>query len=165
MIGTLLQIAMFTVLTSGLAVAVWSVAGPSVEVAAELSVEPPSLSEAQRSGPPAARTDSIVGAAVARAAFRADRTPPVVSYTLQPASDALPAASKPDQRPALTLSGIVWGPRPAAVLDGLPRIEGSRVVGVGESVAGLTIRRIDRDGAVVAGYDTTWRLTIRVPWP
>ena len=109
--------------------------------------------------------DSLVQAAVARAAFRVTRRPTAVAYDPNHAPGVAPAV-QPVARPVLTVSGIAWGRglEPAAVLEGLPGVEGPRVVHVGESVGGLKVRQI-RDGAVVVtGLDTIWTLGVRAPW-
>ena len=64
------------------------------------------------------------------------------------------------------LVGIVWdgGADPAAVIEGLPGIEGSRVVRVGEEYGGVRVRRVERALVVLAGLDTVWTLTVREPW-
>jgi hypothetical protein len=118
-------------------------------------------------GPASSRRslDSLVRAAVARAAFRVSRRPTAVAYD----PDHVPGAALPVQpvaHPVLTVSGIVWGRglEPTVVLEGLPGVEGPRVVHVGESVGGLKVRQI-RDGAVVVtGLDTAWTLHVREPW-
>ncbi|MGH7526485.1 MAG: hypothetical protein ACREMX_07250 [Gemmatimonadales bacterium] len=66
--------------------------------------------------------------------------------------------------PALAISGIVWGMEPAAVVEGVPGVEGSVVLRRGESAAGLRVVRIDRERVVIRGMDTTWRLVVREPW-
>ena len=60
--------------------------------------------------------------------------------------------------------GVVNGSEPSAVIEGLPGIEGSRVVRVGDVVAGLQIKKIANGRVVIAGMDTTWVLEIREPW-
>jgi hypothetical protein len=64
----------------------------------------------------------------------------------------------------LVLSGIVWGSTPAAAIEGIPGVDGSRLLSKGDTIAGLQLRRISRTGVVVAGFDTTWALTIREVW-
>ena len=66
----------------------------------------------------------------------------------------------------LSLLGIVWdgGRDPTALLEGLPGVEGPRVVRRGEHVGDLRVRTIARDHVMVLGPDTTWILTVREPW-
>jgi hypothetical protein len=51
-----------------------------------------------------------------------------------------------------------------AVLEGLPGIQGPRVLQLGERVGGLTVRRIKGDVVTVTGLDTTWTLRVKEPW-
>jgi len=93
--------------------------------------------------------------------FRLRRRPAGTSYDpLRGAvSDAPPAP-----RPQLALSGIVWGAEPAAIIEGLPGIDGPRVLRRGESVAGLRVRDITRERVTVVGLDTTWILKVKISW-
>ena len=56
------------------------------------------------------------------------------------------------------------GNDPSAVIEGLPGVEGSRVVRVGDVVAGLQVKNITNGRVVIAGVDTTWVLEVREPW-
>lgn len=150
-------------LASGLSAIGWSVADPvggaTPLVSSPRSIGPtfhPSLSY------PA---DSLARVAAAGDVFRSDRRPAAIAYDpvrgAAPPPDAAP-------KPALVLSGIVWdaapGAAPEAVIEGLPGIEGPRVMRVGDIVAGLTIRRIDPTRVVIVGMDTSWTLMMREPW-
>jgi hypothetical protein len=106
----------------------------------------------------------LLRSAAARAPFRATRVAPSVAYDpdRRPPADAPPPA--PTAKPTLALSGIVWGAVPSAVLEGLPGVEGARVVRPGEVVSGLKVKRIGRDAVLVTGLDTAWTLKVRVPW-
>jgi hypothetical protein len=102
-----------------------------------------------------------VAAVVARDPFRIGRRP------LLPAYDPLRLAEQvaaPPPKPTLTVVGVVNGSEPSAVIEGLPGVEGSRVVRVGDEVAGLQIKRIANGRVVIAGMDTTWVLEVREPW-
>jgi hypothetical protein len=113
---------------------------------------------------PAATLDSLVAAAIAHPPFRAGRRPPEVRY--DPSSEGQaplpipPAAPKP----ALMLSGLVWGPEPTAIIEGLPGLEGPRVVRRLDRVGELSVRKIERDRVIISGLDTTWTLRVREPW-
>ena len=99
---------------------------------------------------------------MSRDAFRVDRRPAALAY--DPArAGAQPAAPGPP-KPSLTLVGLVAGHNATAVLEGLPGIEGSRVVRVGDVVSGLRVTRIEQDRVVIVGMDTTWVLKVREPW-
>jgi hypothetical protein len=70
----------------------------------------------------------------------------------------------PAPKPVLTLSGIVWGEEPAAVIEGLPGLERARVLHRGDQVAGVTLRTITPDQVILVGMDTSWALRVRQPW-
>jgi hypothetical protein len=98
---------------------------------------------------------------VARDPFRAARRPAFPPY------DPLRLAelqAPPPPRPMLLLVGVVNGTQPSAVVDGLPGVEGSRVMRVGDVVAGLRVKEIRNSRVVIAGMDTTWVLEVREPW-
>ena len=105
--------------------------------------------------------ESLGRVVIARDMFRTDRRPPAVAY--DPAHGASPLPEGPP-KPQLTLTGVVWGDLPEAVIVGLPTTDGPRVVRVGDVVGGLTVRRIARASVVMAGLDTTWMLTVKEPW-
>lgn len=119
----------------------------------------PGASAAGRSPRPI--TSDSIAAVVARDPFRVGRLPAITAY--DPVRLAQPVAPPPP-RPVLTLVGIVHGPDASAVIEGLPGIEGSRVVRVGDVVAGLRIKRIANNRVTIAGMDTTWVLEVRDPW-
>ncbi len=108
--------------------------------------------------------EEAVARVITRPVFRADRRPPLVGYDpeqgLVPESAIVPPAPKPQ----LAVSGIVWGDQPAAVVEGVPGQDGSVVLRRGETVAGLRVSDIVGDRVVIRGMDTTWRLTVRMPW-
>jgi len=84
-----------------------------------------------------------------------------------PAYDPLRLAAQlapPPPRPVLSLVGVVIGAVPSVVIEGLPGVEGSRVLRVGDVVAGLRVKQISNGRVVIAGMDTTWVLEVREPW-
>jgi hypothetical protein len=105
--------------------------------------------------------DSLARAVVAGDLFRSDRRPGAVPY--DPTRGAAPLLDGP-AKPTLTLTGVVWGDEPQAVVEGLPTSDGPRVVRAGDVIGGFTIQRIDPTRVVVTGMDTTWALTVREPW-
>jgi len=125
---------------------------------------PPLLARPMQAAPSPAlsrqQVDSLAAIAVARDPFRLARAPAAAVYDPQRGAEPVPA---PSPKPTLTLDGIVWDPgsAPAAVLEGFPGVEGSRVVRVGETVGGLKISTIGRDRVVVVGMDTTWNLRVK----
>lgn len=106
-------------------------------------------------------TDSVAFAAARSAAFRSSRLAARMRFDAR--RPEAPAA-QPGPRPALTLAGIVWGRMPTAVLEGLPGIDGGRLVSKGEVINGVTIREITRGSVTAAGLDTTWTLRLREAW-
>jgi hypothetical protein len=95
--------------------------------------------------------DSIV---IQRDAFRADRRPAPASY--DPSGQAPPPM---EPRPSLSVAGVVLGRTRAALLRGLPGVDGVRVLAEGESLAGVAVLRV-ADSAVVV----TWRAdTLSLP--
>ena len=143
-------------ITAGARVAVW----PLVRVSAPLRAEAGSAAMPRA---PRVALESLGGAAVARDPFRIARRPAAVAY--DPLRTGQPAAPQP-AKPALSLVGIVWdgGSNPTALLEGVPGVNGPRVVRRGEAVGAMRVKRIDRDRVVIVGLDTTWTLTVREPW-
>jgi len=105
--------------------------------------------------------DSLGRVTVSRDVFRLDRRPSAVPY--DPSRGAAPLPDGPP-KPQLVVTGIVWGDEPEAVMEGLPTATGPRVIRVGDVVGGVTIKRIEQTRVVAVGFDTTWTLTVRVPW-
>ncbi len=110
----------------------------------------------------AARPDSLDEKVIARDPFRATRRPASVAFDPNPIPP--PPAEPPPPKPVLVVSGIMWGRDPSAVLEGLPGVEGARLVRAGEVVAGIRVRRITAHAVTVTGMDTTWVLQVRKPW-
>lgn len=102
-----------------------------------------------------------VAAIVSRDPFRIGRRPTLPAYDPQRLAEQL---APPPPKPTMTLVGVMNGIAPSAVIEGLPGVEGSRVVRVGDVVAGLQIKRITSGQVVIAGMDTTWVLEVREPW-
>lgn len=106
----------------------------------------------------------LVQRAIERPLFRADRHAPAASYDPERPVVSETPTEPPLPKPLLVVSGIVWGDKPAAVVEGLPGIEGPVVLRLGESVAGVGVVAIQAGRVVIRGLDTTWRLTVREPW-
>lgn len=121
--------------------------GPAFAAPLDAAPVPPSVGSAG--------AESLYARLVAKAPFRVDRQPPPPAAP-QPAIMSL--AIEP--RPALLLTAVAWGPRPAAVVEGLPGVEGSRLVVVGDSVGGLVVRHIGPAGVTIAARDTVWVLRL-----
>lgn len=146
----------------------WALSGAAAVVASlAMRVVPPAVvtKARQRSSPSAVSApypaDSLARAVVARDLFRVDRRPAGVPYDAL--RGAVPLPDGPP-KPQLTLTGVVWGDIPEAVIEGLPTTDGPRVVRLGDLVGGLAIRHVGRGSVVVVGMDTTWTLAVKEPW-
>lgn len=106
--------------------------------------------------------DSVSVSLVTRDPFRADRSPAPVPFNPLPGEPAY--VEPPPPKPAITVSGIVWGAEPSAVIEGLPGMEGGHLMRVGDAVAGITLKRITESRVTLTGMDTTWTLSVRKPW-
>lgn len=95
-------------------------------------------------------------------AFRIARRPSPVPFGADLDVGAASAPKPP--KPALVLSGIIGGPPWIGVVDGIPGHDQSVLVHPGDSVGGLRIRSVTRNYVMIAGIDTTWRLTVHQPW-
>jgi hypothetical protein len=107
---------------------------------------------------------AVIRAALSRPMFRADRQRSATPYdgTEMSAPEIPVPASVP--KPLLAVSGIVVGPEPAVLLEGLPGLERSVVLRKGDSAQGVRVVRIEHERVFLAGFDTTWTLTVRNPW-
>lgn len=106
--------------------------------------------------------DSLTQVVVSGDLFRAGRRPADIAYDPLRGASAVPTDGPP--KPQLTLVGVVSGGEPSAVIEGFPGVEGSRVVRVGDVVAGLRVKSIATHGVRIVGMDTVWTLTIKEPW-
>ena len=87
------------------------------------------------------------------------------SRTVPPPPPAVAPEPARAPRPTLVLRGIVGtAPNWRAVLDGIPGTDGGALLAAGDSIAGLRVRRVTSDSAVVQGADTTWRLGVPKSW-
>jgi hypothetical protein len=162
--GAAVRLVAFGLVAAGAAAAVWAVMVPitsngermdSTRLSASTSLPP--------SGDPAPET--VVAQAVRRPLFRPGRRPAAIGFDPARAVGASPEASAPPvERPPLALSGIVWGGEPAAIVEGMPGVDGSTVLRRGESASGIRVVRIERTRVVLVGRDTVWTLEVRDPW-
>jgi hypothetical protein len=130
----------------------------------EQSVTSPPRRLKPRPTMPAENIDAALGLAAARAPFRATRRLATLAYDPHQQGEFVSATVPTLPKPTLALAGIVWGHEPAAVIEGLPGLEGPRLVQRGDVVGALTIRRIEPTRVVIVGLDTMWTLTVRTPW-
>jgi hypothetical protein len=108
--------------------------------------------------------DSILASLGNRAPFRATRRPSDVSYDPLRADPQFAVLHQRPPVPVIALSGIVFGQRSAALIEGIPGRERVIPLGVGDSAGGVRVLRIHSDRVVLIGFDTTWTLTVRRPW-
>ena len=106
--------------------------------------------------------DSLARIVVSRTPFRAARRAAAMPFDPTASSrQTAPAVVSP--KPVLTLSGVVWGVEPAAIVEGLPGVERPKVVRRGEAVSGIKVTRIERERVWLAGLDTVWALRVKEP--
>jgi len=127
-----------------------------------LSLSPPTASVTTAPTPsaeiamgPAARPDSLV---VARDVFRPDRHPAPIAYEPAPVDEGPRPPVEP--LPSLSLAGVVLGRSRAALLRGIPGVDGVRVLGEGEGVGEVRVLRVSDGAAVVLWRADTLRLTL-----
>jgi hypothetical protein len=154
-----LRLPLFVVGLIGLTTSVRIAAGPIVRVQLPRPAASDSSAAAVGSGSRVAAES--VGAIVSRDPFRIGRRPALPAYDPQRLLEQL---APPTPKPMLTLVGVMDGREPTAVVEGFPGVEGSRVVRVGDAVAGLQIKKIANGRVVIVGLDTTWVLEVREPW-
>lgn len=146
-------------LLSGGGAVAWAAIAPVVSVPGGLPPRPSTLSLASSRS---YAVDSLARAAIARDMFRPARRPAALKYNGKGVAAPVDANQVP--KPALALVGLIGGDEATAVIEGLPGVEGVRVVRAGDVVASLLVKRIDRDRVTIVGMDTTWTLRLREPW-
>lgn len=111
-----------------------------------------------------AAPDSLAATVAARDLFRATRAPAAIRFDPRASQQpAVPIAVPP--RPAFVLAGILSGNETAALVDGIPGAESTRLVRAGERFGDYVIRSILNQQVVIAGRDTTWTLRVRTRFP
>ena len=118
-------------------------------------VEPPGAAQLDTND-----LDAAVEEVIMRNPFRLSRRPSGVPFGSEAQLIPQPAPAAPP-RPRLVLAGLVGGPPWVALLEGIPGRDGPVAVRQGDTLAGLSIRDVTRDGAVIADLDTLWRLTLK----
>ena len=151
-----------TAALGGAAAAAWAVHRPLL--AGGPGVPAASRSQAAPTAAGAAIPDSLMERLVIRTPFRAARRPSAIAYDPALPPGAEPPSRQPAEPPSFVVTGVVLGSEPAAVLEGVPGVDGPRLARRRDSIAGFRVVRIGRDGVVLAGPDTTWRLPVRTTW-
>jgi len=98
--------------------------------------------------------------------FRMGRKPTSPRYLPFSADDErdMDASAPPTPRPEWTLTGVLWGPQPLAVFDGIPGELGSGVLAEGDTVGPIRVERIAADTVFLRGTGASWTFTLEVPW-
>ena len=113
-----------------------------------------------RPRPARVSADSIARSIAARNVFRAARAPASVRFDPRGADGNVHQPPAPP-RPAPVVAGIMIGAEPAVLLEGIPGVEGTRVLRAGERVGDYLVRTITPERVVIASRDTTWTLRVR----
>lgn len=96
--------------------------------------------------------------------FRLERRPSSVAFGREMEGESAAPPQPTPPKPELSLVGIVGGPPWVALIDGIPGRSGSVLVHAGDTLAGLRVRTLGPKGVTITGVDTTWKLTLRIPW-
>ena len=119
-----------------------------------------------RAGPPdtasVALDPTAIARAVAAAPFRRTRTR--AAALAAPGSGAGAVAEARVALPHLSLAGIVFDASPLAIVEGVPGSPGYSVLAAEDTAGGLRVVAIARDTVTLAGFDTTWVLTVKEIW-
>ena len=107
--------------------------------------------------------DTFARAVVQADLFRLDRAPAPVPYQVA-AGQGSPTPPPAPAKPPLAVAGLIGGPPWVAILEGIPGQAGSILAHAGDVFGPLRVRKIDRNGVVITGMDTTWNLTLKHPW-
>lgn len=145
-----------TVVGAG-AAARWTLALPAVTPASPY----PAVSALRAATPRSfASPDSLARWIAGRDPFRADRRQAATAF--EPArAEGAPPPPPPRARPNIVVAGVLLGNTPAAILEGLPGVDGSRLVSVGDRVGEIVVRAITGNRVVVANADTSWTLFVK----
>jgi hypothetical protein len=154
---------MICIIAAGAAAGVWAATVPITQEGRMDAVRTPA-GRATAHRPDAA--DSLVANAFRRPLFRPGRRPAAIGFdpAHSEAASSGESAAPPVERPSLSLSGIVWGDEPMAIVEGMPGTEGSTVLRRGDTSNGIRVTRVERTRVVLVGRDTTWALEVRQPW-
>lgn len=99
--------------------------------------------------------DSAADRIAAHDPFRLERKPAAVAYNPMPTGIAAPVAP-PAPAIRIVLQGTIGGPPWHAIISGVPGHAGTIVVSSGDTLGGVTIRRVKRDSVTVRVKDSTW---------
>jgi len=157
--GVLKRVTAWSVAVSGACAVLWATVARAVTVP---QIGTPRLSTPFHASARPYAADSLARRAVARDVFRSARRASATAYDPQRAAAPVEAAQPP--KPVLVLLGLVAGAEATAVIEGLPGVEGPRVVRVGDVVSGVRVVRIAADHVRLVGMDTVWVLRVREPW-
>ncbi len=163
---TALRGALMVVTAVSLAAAArFATAGAPVEAAATAEpFEVPAARGTEAASAAPGLADSLAQAITRRNPFRIHRSPAAVRFAPELAGQPLPPPP-PVARANLVLAGVVLGPEPVALIDGLPGTDGTRALRLGERHGDYRLRELSAERAVIAGPDTTYVLPVRSRYP
>jgi len=102
--------------------------------------------------------DSAASHVMTHDPFRLERKPANVAFSIAP--PAIVGAPPPGPPVRIALQGMIGGPPWRAIVSGIPGHDGTIMVSSGDTLGGVTIRRIDRSGITVRVKDSTWTVTL-----
>ncbi len=103
--------------------------------------------------------DSAASHVVTHDPFRLERKPANVAFSVAPSSVVgVPLPSGPPVR--IALQGTIGGPPWRAIVSGIPGHDGTIIVSSGDTLGGVTVRRVDKGGVTVQVKDSTWTVTL-----
>lgn len=103
--------------------------------------------------------DSAAAHVIAHDAFRLDRKPAAVAFSTAPVgitAPPVPAAAAI----RIELQGTIGGPPWRGIISGVPGHDGTVVVSAGDTLGGVSIRRVKRDSITVRVKDSTWTVAL-----
>lgn len=103
--------------------------------------------------------DSAVAKVITHDVFRLERKPATVAYSITPTGPAAPPVPTVSAI-RIALQGTIGGPPWRAIISGVPGHDGTIVVSAGDTLGGVTIRRVSRDSITVRVKDSTWAVTL-----
>lgn len=107
-------------------------------------------------------SDSLDSAAVrivTHDVFRLERKSATVAYSIMPGG-VIATAAPVTPAIRIALQGTIGGPPWHAIISGVPGHDGTIVVSAGDTLGGVTIRRVNRDSVTVRVKDSTWTVAL-----
>ena len=103
--------------------------------------------------------DSAASHIVAHDPFRLERKPASVAYNTSPTGIVATVAPViPMLR--IALQGTIGGPPWHAIISGVPGHAGTIIVSSGDTLGGISIRKVNRDSVTIRVKDSTWTVAM-----